>query len=393
MPPAYVEPVSRLLDDLRRDFDDDTLRADTVAAWGLRPLTGARNNHVYAWTDPDAGEVCLKLYRVDECRRVEREWAALTLLIEHGIEEVPRPLHLFPSATRPAIAMTMVAGTPLPGAPDQAAALKDLAVLTRRIHGVPLAGVLAVHPRIDAIDHYIHRLTQVWPPQLAAAPDDPLTPRMWALLDRWHGDGDSSVLREGAPAVLSRADANLLDWLIASDGSAACVDFEYAGGGDAATDAADLTEHISARAVDDHLWEDLLPELGVTAANHQRFRAAQRTTALRWLAVLWKQRHHRSGSSPPRSNAWSCSRIAPAVATDGAQTGHAAPQEPCASGNAASSKARRTRAPTQQVGGSAVAGMPFGDRTVGVREYRQLMAGQRCFGEHVGGFVAHGSSQ
>lgn len=293
MHPADNDTVSRILDDLRRDFDDDTRRAETAAAWGLRPLGGARNNHVYAWAAPDVGEVCLKLYRVDERRRAEREWAALGLLAAHGINEAPQPLSAFPSAIRPAIVMTMVAGTPLLDAPERAAALKGLAAITRRIHAVPLTGLLATLDRVDSTRHYIQRLTDVWPLQLAAEPDDPLAPQMQALLDGWRASDDAGLLGRPVTPVLSRGDANLVNWLTTPEG-AACVDFEYAGRGDVATDAADLVEHISARAIDDDMWEGLLPELGVTAANVHRCRAAQRTTALRWLAVLWKQRHHRA---------------------------------------------------------------------------------------------------
>ena len=37
-------------------------RNHTLGRWGLRPLTGGRNNHVYAWTDPAHGPVCIKIY-------------------------------------------------------------------------------------------------------------------------------------------------------------------------------------------------------------------------------------------------------------------------------------------------------------------------------------------
>ncbi|MFI7709055.1 hypothetical protein [Nonomuraea sp. NPDC049480] len=53
---------------------------------------------------------------------------------------------------------------------------------------------------------------------------------------------------------------------------------------------ADHVEHISARHIPDADWHDLLPDLGIGPAERPRFAAAQRTYALRWLAVLWKQR-------------------------------------------------------------------------------------------------------
>ncbi|UGQ10491.1 aminoglycoside phosphotransferase family protein [Yinghuangia sp. ASG 101] len=293
MPSSETSPVpTRMLADLRRALDTGE-HDDTEAEWGLRSLSGARNNHAYAWTTPEDTPACVKLYRTDERRRAEREWAALQLLAAHEIHEVPAPLWLSLSSTRPAVAMTWVSGTPLLDAADRATALKGLAATTHRIHAVPLTGLLAGLDRVDSIGHYIQRLTDVWPDQLAAASDDPLTRHMQYLLDRWHASDDATLLSRPAPGVLSRGDANLLNWLTTDTGTA-CVDFEYAGRGDTATDAADLVEHISARTTDDAIWEELLPDLGITSANTPRFRAAQRTCALRWLAVLWKQRHRRT---------------------------------------------------------------------------------------------------
>ncbi|GAB7101898.1 hypothetical protein JCM4814A_02120 [Streptomyces phaeofaciens JCM 4814] len=94
-------------------------------------------------------------------------------------------------------------------------------------------------------------------------------------------------------AVFSRGDSNLLNWL--RDGhSSPVVDFEYSGHSTVHFDAADLIEHISAREIPDSTWSALLPDLGITPANRHLFLAAQRTCALRWLAVLWKQRHTRA---------------------------------------------------------------------------------------------------
>ena len=77
------------------------------------------------------------------------------------------------------------------------------------------------------------------------------------------------------------------------DGTVFCVDFEFAGHSDVAFDVADLVEHISARVVPDSTWSDLLPTLGLRPEMRRRFLAAQRTCALRWLAVLWSRRDTR----------------------------------------------------------------------------------------------------
>jgi thiamine kinase-like enzyme len=94
--------------------------------------------------------------------------------------------------------------------------------------------------------------------------------------------------------VFSRGDSNLLNWLW-DGGHARCVDFEFAGHSDLPFEWADLIEHISARAIDDTTWDDIITTLPLSRPGaRRRFEAAQRTCALRWLAVLWKQREQRA---------------------------------------------------------------------------------------------------
>jgi hypothetical protein len=248
-----------------------------------------------AWDDPNLGPCCVKIYRhLDHRRQAEREWAALTLLAEHHVDHVPRPLWLDRDGPQPALGMTLLDGTPLLDSADLSEALRGMATTTRRIQAIPLTGLLADLERVDPISHCLHRITTLWPGQLDQLADDPLTAQMRHLLGSWEATGDRQVLAESQPAVLSRGDANLLNWLHV-DGASRCVDFEFSGHGTRVFDAADRIEHISARVVPDPLWYDLLPDLGIlTSADHRRFLAAQRTCALRWLAVLWRQRHQRS---------------------------------------------------------------------------------------------------
>ncbi len=89
------------------------------------------------------------------------------------------------------------------------------------------------------------------------------------------------------------------------DGTA---NFEFSGRSDIAFDAADQIEHISSRAVPDHTWHDLEANLGVDHHNRQRFHAAQRTCALRWLAVLWNSASDVPKNSPFNSTAYANSK-------------------------------------------------------------------------------------
>jgi Ser/Thr protein kinase RdoA (MazF antagonist) len=291
-----LAPPAALLTDLRdARTGSQTRLKDVLEYHGLRPLTGGLQNSVYAWDDPEAGPICLKLYaKGNHRRRVDREWAALTLLAEHDVSDVPRPLWLDHHDSVPAIGMTLLHGTPLLESADREAALKGMALTTQRLHSVPLSGLLADLERIDSGAHYMLRLTGSWPELLTGHEDDPLTADMRALLTAWHDSGDAELVGDTtSPPVLSRGDSNLLNWL--RDGAASsCVDFEYSGHSTTFFDAADLIEHISAREIPDRTWIELLPDLGITPANRRLFVAAQRTCALRWLAVLWKQRHTRT---------------------------------------------------------------------------------------------------
>ncbi|MBT0774193.1 aminoglycoside phosphotransferase family protein [Kineosporia sp. J2-2] len=253
-------------------------------------------NDVYLWTRDQADDVVIKLYMKKDRRRLEREWSALNLLADHGLDTVPAPLWLDTADEEPAIGMTRLHGEPVLDAEDQLGAVRELAWTTAQLQQVPLTGLLAELPRIDTGEHYVLRLTQEWPRLLASQPGDLFTPAMHQLLAHWRDSPDAELVAAdglGGPRVFSRGDSNLLNWMITDQGRAACVDFEYAGYSSVAFDAADHIEHISARAVPDHIWSALLPDLGITRTNRAQFAASQRICALRWLAVLWKRRDTR----------------------------------------------------------------------------------------------------
>ncbi|GAA1883627.1 aminoglycoside phosphotransferase family protein [Asanoa iriomotensis] len=274
-----------------RRSDGDAV-SDSLAELGVRPLAGGMQNDIYRWTSPAGEDTVIKFYRRTDRRRADREWAALNLLEAQHLRTVPAPLWLDRAEGEPALGMTFLPGAPLVEAPNPLQALRGLAHTTTQLQAVPLSGLMAEMPRIDSGEHYLVRLTQVWPDALDREASDPLAAAMQNLLAAWHRRDDAGLVLGQLEVVLSRGDANLLNWLQAGDG-AACVDFEYAGFSNRAFDAADHIEHISARDIPDEVWVKLLPEFGVSNANRKQFAASQRTCALRWLAVLWKQRDRR----------------------------------------------------------------------------------------------------
>jgi hypothetical protein len=263
-----------------------------LRAWGLRPLSGGRNNDVFAWDTGD-GEIGVMVFRSCDRDRAAREWHGLAHLDGRGC--APAALWWEDHPSQPAVGMTLLPGVPLLDAGDLPTGIAALAATVRAMQAVPLSGPLARIARVDSIGHYIARLTDVWPAQLAEAAGDPTQREMLVLLRRWERSGDAELLARPAPCVFSRGDANLLNWL--RHGQAVfVVDFEYSGYSDAAVDAADHVEHISSRAVPDRVWADVADELGAGGdrATRARFAAARRTIALRWLAVLWRQRGRRA---------------------------------------------------------------------------------------------------
>lgn len=285
---------TELLDHLRQlhQSDPDALDSD-LPEYGLEPLSGGRNNRVYRWQSP-TGDICLKLYKTDKRDRAACEFHALTHLAEHGVMSAPKALWHDPHEELPAVAMTLEPGEPVPNlsAGHRHDALRAGVDVLRQVRELPL-GYFSELPRVDSASNYMRRITEVWPKQLDESADDPLTGDLLKLLDIWRDQGNADVLAQPAPRVLSHGDANLLNWLWNSE-ECRIVDWEFTGYSDAAYDAAELIEHLSAHAIDDDTWISLLPDLGIVGdSTRRRFLAAQRTVSLRWLSVLWKRRHKR----------------------------------------------------------------------------------------------------
>src|SRR5260370_34636771 len=107
---------------------------------GLQPLDGARNNRVYRWSAP-GGAVCVKVYKVDDRRRADREWHALSLLAAHRIEGVPRPLWRLDDPRFPVVGMSLLSGRRLPERREDGGA-RDQSLL--RGQAVPTTGFATV---------------------------------------------------------------------------------------------------------------------------------------------------------------------------------------------------------------------------------------------------------
>ncbi len=194
------------------------LSSSEVEHWGLWPLAGGRNNEVYSWAGPET-PICIKLYTLDERRRAQREWHALTLLAQYGADYAPAPLWIDEASEAPAIGMSLLPGRPLPDVEDVTVALKALAEITRAVcRKSPLNPPLATWDRIDSVEHYLAHVTELWPQQLADHPNDPLTDQP-AALGCFHGrcsslrgaEAPSQLL--GVGALSHRGEVGSARWL------------------------------------------------------------------------------------------------------------------------------------------------------------------------------------
>ncbi|HEY0605529.1 MAG TPA: aminoglycoside phosphotransferase family protein [Herpetosiphonaceae bacterium] len=254
----------------------------------IQRLSGGMNNDVYR-VQLGSQPVCIKLYKIDERRRAEREWQALCLLTQHGLSIAPQPLHFSPDPELPAVVMEFVPGVSLrehlPG-PRELAALADT-----------LKQLYALTPEVIAYPHAVTGTPAVfmqrvesWLDQLTARADEPLVGQIREVAAQWHREADREILERPAPVVFSRGDPNLAHCLW--DGRRVrCVDLEYSGWSDRAFDLADLVEAQPSRHIGDRTWQRFLDsfELHEPAAQ-QRLNAARRLCAIFWIMLLWLRR-------------------------------------------------------------------------------------------------------
>jgi thiamine kinase-like enzyme len=162
------------------------------------------------------------------------------------------------------------------------------------------------------VSRYIHRITSVWAPVITSHPRDALARDLLRILGRWEDSGDAAVLAGPARRIFSRGDSNLLNWLWEGT-RIGVVDYEFAGYSDLAFDCVDLTEHISSReaGIGDQAWAEITGLAGLGGQDQRRFEAARRTCALRWLAVLWKQREERTEEFTSQLSRVAASRAPP----------------------------------------------------------------------------------
>ncbi|MEV1002626.1 aminoglycoside phosphotransferase family protein [Nonomuraea sp. NPDC050202] len=215
-----------------------------------------------------------------------REWAALTLLAEHGPDLAPAPVEAALEAHPPMIVMSRLPGHVLRGEHATDDQITAMAAALNRLHQIPARVVENVEPA-------------PWGP--AAAVDKT---RAWA--GRRPDLGDNSLVREafrtGAawlastapdrltvnplPPVLGLADGNRANYLWSShERHVRLIDWEDSGRSDRAFELGELCEHIS--RLDGTLdAAQLLAHLDLAAGEAERVHDFRRLIALGWFLQL-----------------------------------------------------------------------------------------------------------
>lgn len=279
--------LARVLATVRehRNGHIDTL-SQCFAAWRITPLAGGNNGHLYR-CDAFGSPICVKICRVDERRRAEREWVALNLLARRVGQLVPCPLGYDPGSGAPAVTMTLLPGTPLVGRAlsfDQLRALAQTMLKLQTI--VPADAPDFQLPRVGGAheDTSWSVLRRVETDDITGLSDTQLA-EYRPLREQWLASDDRAILAEDAPVIFSRGDANLANWLWDGD-EVRAVDFEYSGWSDRAWDLADLVEGIWARRTSDEKWAAFIAWFDLSDGERRRFAAARRALAVFWTSLL-----------------------------------------------------------------------------------------------------------
>ncbi|HEX5417643.1 MAG TPA: aminoglycoside phosphotransferase family protein [Chloroflexota bacterium] len=256
------------------------------AAWRISSLAGGNNGHLYR-CDAFGSPVCIKLCRVDERRRAEREWIGMNLLARRVGQLVPCPLGYDPGAGAPAVTMTLLPGSPMVGRELTMEQLRALAQTIQKLQVITPADAPDFQlPRVggareDAEWSVLRRVECVD----ATGLDDDQIAAYRPLRDLWLASDDRAILTADASAIFSRGDANLANWLWDGD-QVRAVDFEYAGWSDRAWDLADLVEGIWARRTPDPRWAAFVDWFDLSLDERRRFLAARRALAVFWTLLL-----------------------------------------------------------------------------------------------------------
>jgi len=273
-------------------------------------VAGGGNNALYR-VEVDGRVYACKLCVADERRRAAREYGALGLLREAGLDVAPEPLWLDESCTAlpyPTVVYAWLAGEPLNPAltHGQLAAVSDS---VQQMHALRPCDYERFDLRAACLQWfdsapYLARLrdmlNQYGPWLRTTAPDgQDLWERLARLVERCAVTFATTSVDPGRgrfPLGLCRADQNLANGIWGADGRLRWVDWEYSGWGDPALDLAELRWHaaLADLAPAQHAWlRDHYRRPAGDATFNERLAVWDRFVVTHWpflvLRRLWSE--------------------------------------------------------------------------------------------------------
>ena len=286
MNPGFLEAVRRY--HLRTASPKDA--AELEETYGLQKFGAGYNNVIYTFADHDRRTHCLKCYKVDDRRRAEREWAALTLAKTASAILTPEPIAFSPDALVPIVIMTLVPGTPMsdlhPLRPEQ---LRAVAEAMRTVYRELSPRDSDIFAMPDDVAKRISGLSRQW--ETVSPNESDMAREAHALWLRWLNGRDRDLL-QNTPApqapIFSQGDSSLANRLWNENGAVFLVDWEYAGWTDRVTDAAAVASHTDAAQTPASDWEThFTATFGFSDDERLRYNALCRFNAVAWVCKLW----------------------------------------------------------------------------------------------------------
>lgn len=271
--------------------------------WQIRRIGGGRNNLLYRAAGPGA-DLAIKFTCADTWDRAGREYSALALLRQAGLDVAPEPVLLDRTNYRqPVVVQTWLSGDVglVPRTDDDwDGVVRHLAY----VHSItPLVTDAQLPPcTIDARspEQGKERVRE----QLAFLPEEAQPERLRALVEGL--EAIEFPEWDSAPVSLCRLDNNIANY-VRRPGVWASVDWEYSGWGDPAFDVANLITHVALMDVPAGRWAWFVDRYCTLVSDETarlRIKVYRQIMLVWWAVRLARYLHEIPAGTDRRLAAW-----------------------------------------------------------------------------------------
>jgi hypothetical protein len=249
--------------------------------WRIAPVVGGRNNLLYRARGP-GGDLAIKFYRRDGRDRAGREYHALLVLRQAGLDIAPQPVLLDREGYgQPVGVQGWIEGQAGGCLPEEDGAWQALAEHLAHIHSVTPERTSIQLRRGTIHAASAGEARQRVYEQAAHLPAGAQPDSLRRLLERLQAATLPAWPR--APAALCRLDNNLANYVWRPAGWAS-VDWEYSGWNDPAFDVANLASHVAWMEVPAWRWVWFVEGYGRLVDDRT---VARRAEVYRRIMLVW----------------------------------------------------------------------------------------------------------